>query len=158
MSTIAETSTDANQYLTFTLDDELFALDIASVREVLEYTAITRIPRTLPHLRGIINVRGNAVPVIDLNMKFGRGKTRPTISTSIIIVEMRLEGDAIIIGALADSVREVYEIHEADIDPPPRLGSHIRAEFIKGMARHAEKFIMLLDIDQIFTTEELGIG
>ncbi len=151
-----ELSADSNQYLTFTLEDELFALDIFSVREVLEYTNITRVPRTPEYMRGIINVRGNAVPVIDLNMKFGRSKTVQTINTSIIIVEVEMEGEAAIIGALADSVQEVFELKEDQIDPPPRMGASIRTDFIKGMGKYEERFIMILDINKVFSAEELS--
>lgn len=147
---------DRTQYLTFTLDDELFAIDIFSVREVLEYTNITRIPRTPEYMRGIINVRGNAVPVIDLNMKFGRSKTTQTINTAIIIVEVDLEGESTIIGALADSVQEVFELKEDQIDPPPKMGTSIRTDFIRGMGKHEDGFIMILDIDKVFSSEELS--
>lgn len=151
-----DVTTDRNQYLTFTLEDELFALDIFSVREVLEYTSITRVPRTPEYMRGVINVRGNAVPVIDLNMKFGRSRTSQTISTAIIIVEVELEGESTIIGALADSVQEVFELKEDQIDPPPKMGTSIRTDFIRGMGKHGDGFIMILDIDKIFSSEELS--
>lgn len=147
---------DRNQYLTFTLEDELFALDIFSVREVLEYTSITRVPRTPEYMRGIINVRGNAVPVIDLNMKFGRSKTAQTINTSIIIVEVDLEGESTIIGALADAVQEVFELRDDQIDPTPKMGTSIRTDFIRGMGKHEDGFIMILDIDKVFSSEELS--
>ncbi len=147
---------EINQYLTFTLDQELFALDIFSVREVLEYTQITRVPRTPAYMRGIINVRGNAVPVIDLNMKFGRSKTEQTINTSIIIVEVEMESETVTIGALADSVREVFEMREDQIDPPPKMGTAIRADFIKGMGKQDDDFIMILDINKVFSAEELA--
>ncbi|MFW5735548.1 MAG: chemotaxis protein CheW [Oceanidesulfovibrio sp.] len=151
-----EVNVDRNQYLTFTLEDELFALDIFSVREVLEYTSITRVPRTPEYMRGIINVRGNAVPVIDLNMKFGRSRTKQTINTSIIIVEVDLEGEATIIGALADSVQEVFTLKYDQIDPPPKMGTSIRTDFIRGMGKHDDGFIMILDIDKVFSSEELS--
>ncbi|TVM16596.1 chemotaxis protein CheW [Oceanidesulfovibrio indonesiensis] len=147
---------ERNQYLTFTLEDELFALDIFSVREVLEYTSITRVPRTPEYMRGIINVRGNAVPVIDLNMKFGRSKTAQTINTSIIIVEVDLEGESTIIGALADAVQEVFELRDDQIDPTPKMGTSIRTDFIRGMGKHEDGFIMILDIDKVFSSEELS--
>jgi purine-binding chemotaxis protein CheW len=149
-------ASDNTQYLTFTLGRELFALDIFSVREVLEYTQITRIPRTPDYMRGIINVRGNAVPVIDLNMKFGRSRTRQTVDTSIIIVEVDLEGEEATIGALADAVQEVIEMDESQIDPPPKMGTSVKADYIKGMGRQDEQFVMLLDINKVFSSEELA--
>ena len=123
--------TDAGQYLTFILDEEMFALDIFTVREVLEYTQITRVPRTVPFLRGIINVRGNAVPVIDLNMKFGRPQTQPTVDTSIIVVETEMEGEALTIGALADAVEEVVNLSADNIDKAPSMGTTINSLYIK---------------------------
>lgn len=148
---------NADQYLTFTLEDELFALDIYSVREVLEYTTITRIPRTPEYMRGIINVRGNAVPVIDLNGKFRGELTKPTINTSIIIAEVELEGETTIVGALADAVQEVFELSGDQIDPPPRMGASIKADFIKGMGRYESRFIMILDINKIFSADEIAM-
>lgn len=153
---MADVANGSNQYLTFTLDEELFALDIFSVREVLEYTTITRVPRTPEFMRGIINVRGNAVPVIDLNQKFGKGRTQQTINTSIIIVEVSLDGESSTIGALADAVQEVIEMREDQIDPPPKMGTSIRAEFIQGMGKQDEKFIMILDINKLFSSQELS--
>lgn len=152
----ADTSLDTRQYLTFVLEDELFALTITSVREVLEYTAITRIPRTSEYMRGIINVRGSAVPVIDLNLKFGRNRTKHSINTSIIIVEVNLEGELTTIGALADSVEEVFELRDDQIDPPPRMGASVKTDFILGMGKHDDKFIMILDADKLFTIDEIA--
>ncbi len=151
-----DTTRDMDQYLTFTLHDELFALDIASVREVLEYTSITRIPRTPAYMRGIINVRGNAVPVVDLNAKFRGVATEPTINTSIIITEVALDDDHTIIGALADAVQEVVEIQEDQIDPPPRMGTSINVDFIKGMGKVESRFLMVLDINRVISVEEIA--
>lgn len=153
---MSEEANSMHQYLTFTLRDELYALDIFSVREVLELTPITRIPRTPEHMRGIINVRGNAVPVVDLNLKFGHGATESTIDTSIIILDVVLEDEAATIGALADAVSEVVEMPEDQISPPPRMGTSIKADFIRGMGRRDDTFIMILDAAKLFTAEELA--
>jgi purine-binding chemotaxis protein CheW len=147
--------TDSGQYLTFVLDEEMFALDIFTVREVLEYTQITRVPRTAPFLRGIINVRGNAVPVIDLNMKFGKPQTKPTVDTSIIIAEAEVEGEPLTIGALADAVEEVVDLPEGGIDQAPSMGATIDSSYIKGMAKLEGRFIILLDFQKLFSSEEL---
>jgi purine-binding chemotaxis protein CheW len=157
---MAEAATqNDNQYLTFTLDRELFALDIASVREVLELVNITRVPRTPDFIRGVINLRGRAVPVVDLKMKFGLGETVPTVSTCVIIVEVCLDGEDTVLGALADSVQEVYEMVTAQIEPPPRLGTPIKSEFIRGMGKTGDQFIIVLEIGKVFTTQELtGLG
>jgi len=145
-----------NQYLTFTLEHELFALNIVSVREVLELTNITKVPRTPEFIRGVINLRGRAVPVVDLRMKFGMGKTERTVNTCIIIVEVELDGEAAVLGALADSVQEVYEMEASQIEPAPRMGARIKAEFIRGMGKSGDQFIIILDINKVFSAEELA--
>lgn len=145
-----------NQYLTFTLDKELFALDIATVREVLEYSKVTRIPRTPPYMRGVINLRGRAVPVVDLRMKFGMGETQQTVDTCSIIVELLIDNDQLIVGILADSVHEVFELDPEHIEAAPRIGTRIDTEFIKGMGKQNDQFIIILDINRVFTAEELS--
>jgi purine-binding chemotaxis protein CheW len=144
------------QYLTFTLDRELFALDIGSVREVLELVNITRVPRTPGFIRGVINLRGRAVPVVDLKMKFGMGETTPTVNTCIIIVEVSLDGEDVVLGALADSVQEVYEMETSQIEPPPRMGTPIKADYIRGMGKAGEQFIIILEIGRVFTALDLA--
>jgi len=149
-------SSNDNQSLTFTLGRELFALDIASVREVLELVNITRVPRTPEYIRGVINLRGRAVPVVDLKLKFGMGATERTVNTCIIIVEVCLDGEDTVLGALADSVQEVYEMETSQIEPPPRMGTPIRSDFIRGMGKTGEQFIIILDINKVFTSMELA--
>lgn len=149
-------SSNDNQYLTFTLERELFALDIGSVREVLELVNITRVPRTPDYIRGVINLRGRAVPVVDLKLKFGMGATERTVNTCIIIVEVSLDGESTVLGALADSVQEVYEMESAQIEPTPRMGTPIKADFIRGMGKSGEQFIIILDINKVFTSLELA--
>lgn len=144
-----------NQYLTFTLGEEVFALEIASVREVLEYTSITKVPRTPEYIRGVINLRGRAVPVVDVRLKFGMPATERTVNTCIIIVEVDLEGESTVLGALSDSVKEVMDIEPENIEPAPRIGTSIKADFIKGIGKHGEDFIILLDINKVFSEEEL---
>ena len=144
-----------NQYLTFTLDGDLFALDIASVREVLEYVSVTRIPRTPEFMRGVINLRGQAVPVVDLRLKFGMPRTEVDVNTCIIIVEAMVSGELTVMGALADSVREVVEIEPAAVEPPPRMGTRIDTTFIRGMARRDDLFVVVLDINRVFSEGEL---
>lgn len=146
---------ESGQYLTFTLGGEVFALDISTVREVLELTTVTRIPRTPEFMRGVINLRGRAVPVLELRRKFGMPLVKDTVNTCIIIVEAMLDDERAIIGALVDSVREVVEIAAASIEAPPRLGTAIRQEFISGMGRQNDGFVILLDGDRIFSVDEL---
>ena len=131
MSESAVEMLDMNQYLTFTLQNELFALEILVVREVLQWTHITRVPRTKAFRRGLINVRGNAVPVIDLNMRFGKELTTQTVDACIIIVEVEIDGEAAIIGAMADSVKGVVEIQPGTVAEPPTMGTSIEHVFIK---------------------------
>ncbi|MBI4805029.1 MAG: chemotaxis protein CheW [Desulfovibrio sp.] len=152
----APVSDTTNQFLTFTLADEVFALDISSVREVLEYTTITKMPRTPEYIRGVINLRGRAVPVVDMRLKFGMSETEHTVDTCIIIVEVRLAGDEVVLGALADSVKEVMDIEPNDIEPAPKMGTSVQTDFIRGIGRHADGFIIILDINKIFNEVELA--
>lgn len=151
-------STNANQYLTFTLDNEQYAIGVAKVREVLEHTKITKLPRTAVFMKGIINLRGAGVPVIDLRLKFGLPETPITKNTSIIVMEVEgQDGAPVVVGALADAVHEVVEIDEGSIEPAPRFGTRLAAEFIKGVGKKDESFIIILDIDRIFNAEEIQV-
>ena len=143
------------QYLTFGLGEEVFALETGSVREVIELVPVTRIPKTPPFMRGVINLRGHAVPVVDLRIKFDMPKAQDTVNTCIIIVDVEVEGENCHMGAIVDSVREVFEMGSDQINPPPRMGTSIRADFIKGMGKQNEEFIMILDIGKVFSPEEL---
>ena len=145
------------QYLTFGLGEEVFALETGSVREVIELVPVTRIPKTPPFMRGVINLRGHAVPVVDLRIKFEMPKTQDTVNTCIIIVDVEVEGENCHMGAIVDSVREVFEMGSDQINPPPRMGTSIRADFIKGMGKQNEEFIMILDIGKVFSPEELQL-
>ncbi len=145
-----------SQYLTFRLGDEVFALDIAQVREVLDYTSITRVPRTPDFMRGVINLRGSVVPVVDMRLKFGMPKTERTINTCIIIVEIKAGDESVLLGALADSVQEVIELGPGDIEPAPRIGTGLKVDFIKGMGKRDDKFLIILDVDRVFSEEELS--
>jgi len=148
--------TETRQYLTFKLGDGVFATDVAKVREVLDFTTITKIPRTPDFMSGVINLRGNVVPVVDLRLCFEMSKTEKTVNTCVVVVEMLLEGEATVIGALADSVEEVIDLEPDQIQPAPKIGTQIRTDFIKGMGRRDAQFIMILDIDRIFSAEELS--
>lgn len=147
--------TETVQYLTFKLADEIFAFDVAKVREILEITSITKIPQTPEFMRGVINLRGNVVPVIDLRLNFGMQRTEQTINTCIIVVEVTLEGEVLVLGVLADSVQEVVEMEPNRIEPPPRLGTRLNTEFIRGMGKIDNEFVMILDIDKVFSAEDL---
>jgi purine-binding chemotaxis protein CheW len=148
---------DMGQYLTFKLDEEVFALDIIKVREVLDFTVITKVPHTPEFMLGVINLRGSVVPVVDMRLKFGMSKTERTVNTCIIIVEIEVEGEGVVLGALVDSVQEVIEMESGQIEPPPRIGTRLKTRFIKGMGKRDEHFIIILDIDRVFSTDELAI-
>lgn len=145
------------QYLTFKLSSEVFALDVAKVREILELTSITKVPQTPEFMRGVINLRGSVVPVIDMRLKFGMTATEQTVNTCIIVVEVQMEEEVIVLGALADSVQEVIEMEPEQIEAAPHIGTRLNTDFIKGMGKHDGRFIMILDIDKVFTNEELAI-
>ena len=145
-----------HQYLTFKLDDEVFALGIDKVREVLDYTSVTKVPQTPEFMRGVINLRGSVVPVVDMRLKFGMAKTEKTVNTCIIIVEINLEGETTILGALADSVQEVLDLEPHQIEPAPKIGTKLRTDFIRGMGKRDEQFIIILEIDKVFSGAELA--
>jgi len=148
--------TETRQYLTFKLGNEVFGIDVAKVREVLDFTTITEIPRTPEFMSGVINLRGSVVPVVDLRLCFQMAKTERTRNTCIVVVEVMLDGEATVIGALADSVEEVIDLEPDQIQPAPRIGTQVRTDFIKGMGKRDTQFIMILDIDRVFTTEEVS--
>jgi purine-binding chemotaxis protein CheW len=150
----AETA-GTTQYLTYKLADEVFALDIGKVREVLDFTTVTKVPRTPEFMRGVINLRGSVVPVVDLRLKFGMPKTEKTVDTCVIITEVTVDNDTAVLGALADSVQEVLDLEADHIEPAPKIGTRLRTEFIKGMGKHNGNFIIILDIDRVFSAEDL---
>lgn len=152
---MSEEASSQEKFLTFTLGSEFFALNIYSVREILDMTEITRIPQAPHFMRGVVNVRGNAVPVIDLRLKFGLGAIETTLNTRIIIIEIEREDEVSVIGAIADSVKEVLEIESHLIDQPPKMGAKIKTDFIRGIGKRNDKFILLLDIGKVFSEDEL---
>ena len=145
-----------NQYLTFTLAGEQYAVAVGKVKEVLEYTSVTKVPRTLEFMRGVINLRGSVVPVIDLRLKFDLGETEKTIDTSIIVMEVEIGGETVVLGTLADSVQEVIGMDDAQIEPAPSIGTSIKTDFIQGIGKQDERFVMILDIDEVFSEDELS--
>jgi len=155
MSVIGITRT--RQYLTFTLVEEHCALDVANVREILEFTSVTKVPQTPEFMRGVINLRGSVVPVMDMRLKFGMSITEKSVDTCVIVVEVSLEGETTVLGALVDSVQEVFELEPEQIEPAPRIGTKLRTEFIRGMGKRDDQFIIILDIDKVFSSDELAI-
>jgi len=147
--------TTTAQYITFKLGDELFAINVAQVREVLELSQITRVPTAPDYMRGVVNVRGKAVPVVDLRLKFGLPQTADTVHSRIVVMELELDGETTVVGGIADSVHEVIELEPAQINPPPRIAMRWRTELIQGMGRRGEQFIILLDIKSVFSSNDL---
>jgi len=150
--------TNTRQYLTFQLGEEIFAIDVSNVREILEFTTVTKVPQTPEFMRGVINLRGSVVPVLDMRLKFGMSVTEKTVNTCIIVVEVSFEGETTIIGALVDSVQEVFELEPDQIEPAPKIGTQLKTEFIRGMGKRDDRFIIILDADKVFSSEELSIA
>jgi purine-binding chemotaxis protein CheW len=149
--------TETRQYMTFKLGDELFAIDVAQVREVLEMPPITRVPTAPEYMRGVVNVRGQATPAVDLRQRFGLPKETDSVHTRIIVMELDLDGQATVLGGIADSVHEVIELDPANIDPPPRIAMRWRTAFIRGMGKRGDDFIIILDVNVVFSSEELAL-
>lgn len=154
---MTEDMEQTNQFLTFELDDEVFALEISKVREVLDFSEVTKVPQTPEFMRGVINLRGSVVPVVDMRLKFGMAKEEATVNSCIIIVEVIMDGEASVLGALVDSVQEVLDIEPDQIEPPPRIGTKLNTEFIRGMGKHEERFVIILDIDKVFSADEISL-
>ncbi len=149
-------NTEITQCLTFNLSDEVFAVDVGRVREILEITSITKVPQTPDFMRGVINLRGSVVPVIDLRLKFGMTETERTVNTCIIVVEVTMDGETNVLGFLADSVQEVIEMEQGHIEAVPHIGTKMNTDFLKGMGKHDGGFVMILDIDKVFSSDELA--
>lgn len=140
-------------YITFRLGGELFAVDVAKVREVLDLTPITRVPTAPSYMRGVVNVRGSAIPVVDLRLKFGLPERADTVHTRILVLELSVDGELTVVGGLADSVHEVLEIEPRDVGEAPRIAMRWRSELITGMAKKGEQFVIMLDIERVFATD-----
>jgi len=144
-------------YLTFKLEDEVFSIDVSQVREVLDLTSITKVPKVPGFMRGVINVRGNVVPVVDMRVKFGMSQVEGTVNTRIIVMDLTLDDEKVVLGAIADSVHEVLELNPGQIEPPPKIGNRWRTEFIKGIGKRDDQFIMILDVDRVFYSEDFAL-
>jgi purine-binding chemotaxis protein CheW len=153
----AEHRHDQNQYLTFMLGRDTFALGILSVKEILEYAEPTGIPMMPGFIRGVVNLRGAAVPVVDLCARFGRQSAPVTKKTCIVIVEVVAGEDSHVIGVVVDAVNEVLEIPGAEIEPPPSFGASIRADFIQGMGKVRGKFVIILNVERVLSLEEMEL-
>jgi len=149
-------SGEANQYLTFTLGGEMFAVGILNVKEIIEYGSLTEIPMMPAFIRGVINLRGAVVPVIDLAARFGGQATAIGRRTCIVIVEVQQQEGRHDVGIMVDAVSEVLEIPGKEIEPPPAFGARIRADFIAGMGKVNQKFVIILDILRVLSVDEMA--
>jgi purine-binding chemotaxis protein CheW len=145
---------DRRQYLSFSLGGSEYGVGILQVREILQYEQVTRVPSTPRSIRGVINLRGQVVPVVDLAAKFGLPDTRPARLTCILIVEARLDGQPTVVGVLADAVQEVIELGKDDVEPPPAFGTQVKIDFLLGMGKVGKRFVLLLDLDRVISADE----
>jgi purine-binding chemotaxis protein CheW len=151
------TQNQTESYLSFKLGKETFAVHVSKVLEILEIPLITEVPQSPHYMTGVINLRGNVLPVIDSRKKFGMTSTEFTVNTCIAVISVEVNNEQITIGALIDEVQEVMEINKEDIHPSPSIGSKYRSEFIEGMVKIEERFIMILNIDELFSSEEIAL-
>jgi purine-binding chemotaxis protein CheW len=151
------TAEEQQQYLTFLLGEEMFAIGILAIREIIEYGYLTEVPMTPPFIRGVINLRGAVVPVVDLAVRFGREARDNSKRTCIVIVEIDTARGSQEMGVVVDAVSEVLEIAADDIEPPPQFGARIRSDFIRGMGKIDGNFVILLDVDRVLLMDEVAV-
>jgi purine-binding chemotaxis protein CheW len=148
---------EAQQYLTFMLGGEVFAIGILHIKEIIEYGQLTGVPMMPEFIRGVINLRGAVVPVVDLASRFGGKPSQVTRRSCIVILELAVEAETRVIGVVVDAVNEVLEISRADIEPPPSFGTRIRTDFIEGMGKVQEKFVIILNVNNVLSTEDIAV-
>ncbi|MGS0756565.1 chemotaxis protein CheW [Roseateles sp. GG27B] len=144
------------QYLTFLVGTEVFGIGILAVKEIIEYRGMTEVPLTPACVRGVINLRGAVVPVVDLQARFGRASSAVSKRSCIVIVEVQTDDSRAVIGVLVDAVNAVLDIAAAEIEPPPNFGTRIRRDFIHGMGKVKDRFVILLNVDEVLALDELG--
>jgi len=140
-------------YLKFTLDDKAFAIEIEQVREVFEFSGVTRVPRAPDYMRGLINLRGNVVPVVDLRLLFGMQEEDPTIDTCIIVAEVQIDNHLTVLGALADSVQQLFEVDRDQLEPRPRLDPSINTEYSRAIVVHGGESVIILEMNRVFSID-----
>ncbi len=143
------------QYLTFFLEDEEYAVNIQRVKEIIEYTTVTKVPKVPQWIRGVINLRGNVVPVVDLAVRFGLEERPVTKTTCIVIVEVQQDSERTVMGVIADAVNQVIDLAPKDIEEPPAFGTRVRLEYLFGMGKLGKKFALILNVDSVLSTAEL---
>lgn len=142
-------------FLSFKLGEENFAIHVMKIMEILEVPKITKVPHAPNFLKGVINLRGAVLPVVDGRIKFGMTPIEFTINTCILVLKITVGEENVMVGALVDSVSEVFEIESGKIQPSPSIGTKYRADFIQGMIKENDRFMMLLNIDNVFSSSEL---
>ncbi len=147
----------SQQYLTFVLAGETFAMGILAIKEIIEYANLTEVPMMPQYVRGVINLRGSVVPVIDLSVRFGKPASPVTKRTCIVIIEIVAGGERQVLGVMVDAVNAVLDIPPAEIEPPPAFGASIRTDFIQGMGKVSNKFVILLDVDHVLAADEMSV-
>jgi purine-binding chemotaxis protein CheW len=152
----AQAAAEPSQYLTFMLGGEMFAIGILAIKEIIEFDSLTEVPMMPPCVRGVINLRGAVVPVMDLSARFGRPPTAVTKRTCIVIVEIEADGERQDVGVTVDAVNEVLEIPQADIEPAPSFGVNIRTDFIQGMGKLDGRFVIILDTDHVLSVDDVA--
>lgn len=145
------------QFLTFSLGQDAFAVDVQIAKEIVDYAEVTQVPQTPDYLLGVINLRGAVVPVVDMRLKFGMAEGETTQNSCIIVMEVDINGDIVTVGALVDSVQEVMDLNESQIEPSPKIGTRMNTEFIKGMGNIGEKFLIILDMNKVLSADELEL-
>jgi purine-binding chemotaxis protein CheW len=153
---IAKSKAKAGKYLTFNLGNEVYGIEILKVQEIIGMMQVTRVPRTPVFVRGVVNLRGKVIPVIDLRLKFGLEGREDTDRTCIIVVQVALGGGSVIMGLIVDEVSEVLNVLADQIEASPSFGSRVDTDFILGMGKVAQKVVMLLDVDKVLASEELA--
>jgi len=160
MSTLSEQGgqggADQAQYLTFMLGGETLAIGILVIKEIIEFANLTTVPMMPPCIRGVINLRGAVVPVVDLSARFGHKPSEVTKRTCIVIAEINANGERQDVGVVVDAVNEVLDINTSDIEPPPSFGARIRTDFIEGMGKVNGKFVILLNVHHVLSVHEIG--
>jgi purine-binding chemotaxis protein CheW len=146
---------EQTQYLTYYLAGEEYAVGILRVKEIIEYDTLTKVPGTPPFIRGVINLRGSVVPVVDLAVKFGLPETPVTKRTCIVIVEVDVEDERTVMGVVADAVSQVVDLSSREIEAPPSFGTRVRMDYLQGMGKVDKKFILILDIDRVLSGNEI---
>jgi purine-binding chemotaxis protein CheW len=144
-----------NQYLTFFIRGEEYAAGILRVKEIIEFERVTRVPAMPEHVRGVINLRGAVLPVIDLAAKFGHGPSEPARTSCIVVAETNVGGEMLTVGVMADAVSEVVDMADDAVEPPPSFGTHVRADFLTGMGKLDNRLILVLDVDRVLSPVEI---